>query len=102
MDPIWEMDSKRKEIHPQGKWMLVGEPREAERLSAEKRLSGICNFHWLLFPFRAVIVEVRSGGGAGGAARPAGGGRQLRGSAARCGTNCHDGLSERLSVSISY
>lgn len=77
MDPIWETDWKRKEIHPRGKWMLVGEPREAARSSTEKRLSGICNFHWLLFPFRAVIVEVRSGGGGGGggAARPAGGGR---------------------------
>lgn len=73
MDPISVMDSKRKEIHPRGKWMLVREPREAERSSAEKQLSGICNFHWLLFPFRVVIVGVRSGGG--GADRPAGRGR---------------------------
>lgn len=73
MDPISEMDSKRKEIHPRGKWMLTEEPREAERWSAKKRLLGICNYHWLLFPFRAVIVEVWSGGGA---ARPAGAGRR--------------------------
>lgn len=35
MDPILEMDSKRKEIHPRGKWMLSEEPREAERSSAK-------------------------------------------------------------------